>query len=423
MAGEFIAADTPLLVHTGGGDVVGITIPRVLNPGESYSVTSDFISPSPDELVAVRAVYPPEIAAYYLQLPPGFPQDITQLARRITRRAPTPYEKVQAIDNYLSGLTYSTKVDKPPAGTDPVEYFLFTQKSGFCLYFASAMAVMLRSVDVPARLAVGYLPGDPGKKAGEYIIRDKHYHAWVQVYFPGHGWVDLEATPGGAPSQVDIATPWVSPAAIEQSPAWNPWEYLPPYGPVPGFPGASASAPPGSSQVTSSPLPFAATLGRVLLTVIAGIILLTLALAPLLAMRRSFYRWLWHVDRDNLAATAYARMAALAGMAGLEPKPQQTPLEFAAALGAALPQEAADAGRIAQVYGDNRFGGRQSRLSLFEEAEVLKARCRVYDRLLGRLGTLGRVMVIFRKNREQDNYYFQEAGAWQAMLDRSRSRP
>ena len=313
----------------------------------------------------------------------------------MTRRARTPYDKVQAIDDYLSNLTYSTEIDKPPEGADGVEYFLFTQKSGFCLYFASAMAVMLRSVDVPARLAVGYLPGDPGEKPGEYILRDKQYHAWVQVYFPGHGWVDVEATPGGgsAPgSQVAVETPWVSPTAIEQSPAWNPAQ-LPPYGMMPyppGIPGDTAL--PAAGKVNSLALPFAATLGRVLLIIIGGLVLLAMALVPFLVLRRSFYRWLWRIDRGNLAEMAYSRMAVLAGMADLGPKPYQTPLEFAAALGAAFPQEAADADRIARVYADSRFGGRQGKLSLFEEAEVLKARCRVYDRLAGRLGVLSRML-------------------------------
>lgn len=410
MAGEFVAADTPVLVHTGGGDIVGITVPRVLNPGESYSVTSDFVSPSPGELAAVEGNYPPDIQAYYLQLPPGFPVDIRQLASRLTRRADTPYEKVQAIHDYLSGLTYSTKIDEPPEGVDAVEHFLFGQKSGFCLYFASAMAVMLRSVDVPARLAVGYLPGEPGEKTGEYIIRDKHYHAWVQVYFPGYGWVDLEATPGGsaAQGQVAIETPWVSPDAIEHSAAWNAWQWLLPYGPWPGQSAVYVSTPPASGKVTSPVLPFAATLGRILLAIIGGLIFLAVALVPWLALRRSFYRWLWHVDRDNLAATAYARMAALAGMAGIGPKPYQTPLEFAAALGTAFPQEAADAGRVAQAYADSRFGGRRGSPGLFEEAEVLKARCQVYRRLLARAGVLAKFKVMGRTKRIEE-YYNKEA--------------
>jgi transglutaminase-like putative cysteine protease len=395
MTGDFVAANTPVQVHVGGNDIVGITIPRILSSGESYSVTSSVVSPSAGELAVAGTAYPPAITETYLQLPPDFPNDVNQLARRITRRVRTPYEKVKAIDDYLSNLTYSTKVGELPEGADGVEYFLFTQKSGFCLYFASAMAVMLRSVGVPARLAVGYLPGEPGNKPGEYILRDKSYHAWVQAYFPGYGWIDLEATPAGGSgteSQVPLDTPWVSPETIAQSPVWDPSQYAGLYGQPLVPPQADAgTAPSGASRTLSGPLPFAAALGRILVICIAGVILLAVVLTPFLALRNTFDRWLWYVDRGDLAETAYARMVSLAGMANLGPRPQQTPLEFAAELGAAFPEEAEDAARIARTYAGSRFRGKREGLSLFEEAEVLKARCRVYTRLLGRLSIVKRV--------------------------------
>jgi len=406
LAGNFIASDTPTLVHAGGEDIFSITIPRVLNPGESYSVAASFPSPSPAELATVKAGFPPEFARY-VELPSNFPADITQLARRLTRRADTPYEKVQAIDRYLSQLRYSTTISAPPAGTDGVAHFLFTEKSGFCLYFGSAMAVMLRSIDVPARLAVGYLPGEPGARVGEYILRDKHYHAWTQAYFDGYGWLDLEATPAGTGvtnSQVPVETPWISPETIEQSPVWDPWLGLPPYFPLDQLPPGNAAAPPPASNAAAhGPLPFAAALGRALLVLIAGAILVVLVLTPFLALRNSFYRWLWHVDRGNLASAAYVKMAALANMVDLGPRPQQTPLEFAAELGSAFPQVAGDADRIASIYASSRFSGKRPGLGLFEEAEVLKARCHVYSRLLGRLGFMATIFGrwrTFKQDRE-----------------------
>jgi hypothetical protein len=403
LAGDFIASDTPTLVHAGGEDVVSITIPRVLNPGESYSVATRFPSPSPEELAAAGTDYPPEVLEHYLQLPPDFSDEVGRLASRTTRRADTPYEKVQALDAYLSRLPYSTSISAPPAGTDGVAHFLFTAKSGFCLYFASAMAVMLRSVDVPARLAVGYLPGEPGARVGEYILRDKHYHAWAQAYFPGYGWVDIEATPGGAgaaTSQVGVETPIVTPETIAQMPAWDPWLGLPPYGPIDQLPSGEKVAPALSTKsVVRGPLPFAEALGRILLILIAATIAVVVTVMPFLALRGSFFRWLWHVDRGNLASTAYVKMAALAGMMDLGPRPHQTPLEFAAELGSAFPQVAGDADRIASIYADRRFGGRRPGLGLFEEAEVLKARCNVYSGLLGKLGFMATVFGRWRAFR------------------------
>ncbi len=80
-------------------------------------------------------------------------------------------------------------------GRDVVDFFLFDMKKGYCDHFASAMAVMARSVKVPARVAVGYASGTLDGLLGEYVVRDEDAHAWVEVYFPGYGWVEFEPTP------------------------------------------------------------------------------------------------------------------------------------------------------------------------------------------------------------------------------------
>jgi len=390
-AGSFVSADTPSLVRAIDGDVISVTTPRVLSDDERYAVTSGIFSPSPAELSGVGEDYPPSLAEHYLQLPSHFPGDIRLLSENITGDARTPYQKVMAIDNYLSRIPYKEEIVPPPEGADGVEHFLFTQKSGFCLYYASAMAVMLRSVGVPARLAVGYLPGDPGDGVGEYILRDKHYHAWPQAYFPGYGWVDLEATPGSSDSQVSIETPWVSGSAIEQLPQWNVWQQFPAPG-MGGFPyELTAGATVAKSVPIRGPLPFADELGRVLLIILSGAAIIMLLVTPLLGFRSAFYRWLWQVDRDNMASGAYARICSLASVIGLGPGPQQTPLEFAAGLAVEFPEQAKALDDITRAYVENRFGHREGRLGLFEEAEILKARCGIYEALLKRLGLAGRL--------------------------------
>ena len=390
-AGSFVSADTPSLVHVSAGDIVSVTTPRVLSDGERYAVTSGIFSPSPADLSGVGGDYPPSILERYLQLPSHFPEDIRLLSENITRNARSPYQKVMAIDDYLSGIPYEGEIEAPPGNIDGVEHFLFTQKSGFCLYYASAMAVMLRAVDVPSRLAVGYLPGDPGEGVGEYILRDKHYHTWPQVYFPGYGWVDLEATPTSADSLVSIETPWVSGSAIEQLPQWEVWELYP----IPGMWGLpyelTAGATVAKTVPTRGPLPFADELGRVLLIIFSGAAVIVLLVTPLLGFRSAFYRWLWQVDRDNLASGAYARICSLSSVVGLGPSPQQTPLEFAAGLAAEFPEHAKALDDITRAYVENRFGRREGRLGLFEEAVILKARCGVYDALLKRLGLARRL--------------------------------
>jgi len=391
-AGEFVSSDTTVLVRVSDGDVVSVTTPRVLSPGERYTVTSSISLPSPDDLSAVGADYPSSIANQYLRLPLGFPDEVRLLSENITSNASTPYEKVMAIDAYLSQFPYEENIKPPPENADGVEYFLFTRKAGFCLHYASAMVVMLRSVEVPARLAIGYLPGDPGEGDGEYILRDKHYHTWTQAYFTGYGWVDLEATPGSADSRVSIETPWISAGTVEeyrQYGALGPGEAF-------WFPGYPYGVPPGESATEpvriKGPFPFADALGRVLLVLFVVVVVGLVLLIPLLIFRSAFYRWLWRVDRARLAATVYSRMCNLASMVGLRPRPQQTPREFATELAAEFPEQAEALDNIVQAYVENRFGRREGKMGLYDEAVVLKSRRGVYESLLGRLGLLRRLL-------------------------------
>ncbi|MFH1647975.1 MAG: transglutaminase domain-containing protein [Chloroflexota bacterium] len=384
-AGSFVAADTPTLVQVGAGDIMAVTTPRVLHPEERYRVTSAVAAATPEDLAGAGESYPPEIAAAYLRLPPDFPESVRRLSRSIAGGAPTPYDKVTAIDNYLSRIPYNNEIQAPPPGTDGVAYFLFTQKSGFCLYYASAMAVMLRAVDVPARLAVGYLPGEAGDEKGQYILRDKHYHAWPQAYFPGYGWVDLEATPSTGDSEVAIETPWVGGQITGGD--WQEWQdwYLWQMLAEAGFSGGPAAAGFNEIRTPGNPVwPFADELGRALLITIGGIILITLAASPLLARRSAFYRWLWDFNREDAAAMVYNRLCRLGAMAGLGPRAEQTPLEYAAELSATFPRQARSLDNIARTYADSQFGRRVA-VGLFEEAELLKSRCDVFGNLLSRL--------------------------------------
>ena len=392
-AGGFISSDTPALIHVSGkDDVMAVTTPRVLSPGERYTVKSYVSSEMPGKFSGSGESYPQYIRDVYLQLPPDLPYDIRHLSETITGKVETPYDKVMAIDNYLSRFAYEEKIGAPPENADGVEHFLFTQRSGYCLYFASAMAVMLRVVDIPSRLVVGYLPGDPGEEVGQYILRDKHYHTWPQAYFTGYGWVDLEATPGGRDSPVAINSPWVSETAIENLPQWDIWMYM-----QQAWALANLSSNVTSANVTAKakfrigPLPFADELGRALLIIFSIALIIAVLMVPFLVFRSAFYRWLWHVDRSALAYRTYNNMCKLASMVRLGPRPYQTPLEFAAALVAVIPQEAPAVDHIVKAYVETRFGRREGKPELFEEAEILKARCRIYDALLLRLGVLGKL--------------------------------
>jgi hypothetical protein len=129
-----------------------------------------------------------------LQLPPLDPR-IAALARTMTARSATDLERARAIERRLR-TDYVYALEMPshePA--DPLADFLFTRRRGYCEYFASAMAVMLRSVGVPARIATGFQSGIYNPITGLWLIRASDAHAWVEAWIPGNGWTTFDPTP------------------------------------------------------------------------------------------------------------------------------------------------------------------------------------------------------------------------------------
>ena len=339
-------------------DTVSVIAMRMLESGERYIVTSHISTATESDLSGATGSYPSAIKSTYLQLPNDFPEDIRLLSENITKEAATPYAKVKAILAYLEQYQYKLDVNAPPEGVDNVEYFLFTQKSGYCLHFASAAALMLRSVGVPTRLAVGYLPGDPSKTPFEYILRDKYFHAWPQVYFPGYGWIDVEATPAGPASLVSLNTPWVSSPAIAASPQWEIWQgNIPPN--IYGLGNINIEQMQGNESGETDTLSFIGKLGLALLFIFIAALIIALIIGLVLLVRMASFRWLWRVDRNAIAYGTYMNMCRLAVMVGLVPKPQQTPLEFTAELVEALPQNAESLQYITRIYhGEPLWGQR-----------------------------------------------------------------
>ncbi|WP_069999669.1 transglutaminase-like domain-containing protein [Cellulosilyticum sp. I15G10I2] len=133
----------------------------------------------------------------YTQLPEELPERVKALAYEITEGQETNYDKVKAIEDYLvSNYTYTLTPGNPEEGKDFVDTFLFENKKGYCIYFASAFAILTRNIGIPCRYVEGYaLPQNRDSKQGVYIVTNKRAHAWVEVYFEGIGWIKMEATP------------------------------------------------------------------------------------------------------------------------------------------------------------------------------------------------------------------------------------
>ena len=175
-------------------DVLSWHTDLALLPGDQYTARAILIDPSVPDLRRAGTDYPAWVKAHYLQTPDNLPQDIRALAKSLTQAQSTPYDKTDAITTYLRReITYSLSVPSLPAGVEPLERFLFTWKSGFCNYYASAEVMLLRSAGVPARLAVGYAQGAL-QSNGTFVIQERDSHAWPEVYFPGIGWVNFEPT-------------------------------------------------------------------------------------------------------------------------------------------------------------------------------------------------------------------------------------
>lgn len=170
-----------------------------------YEGFSRLPAPGTARLRAASANYPLEIASVYLQLPKLDPR-IPALAREIAKNAKTPFDKAIRIENYLRGrYGYTLNLTGSP-GRDPLAHFLFETRAGHCEYFASAMAILLRTLGVPSREVNGFLPGEYNDVGGDYIVRASDAHSWVEVYFPGVGWQVFDPTPAGPSNEASFLT-------------------------------------------------------------------------------------------------------------------------------------------------------------------------------------------------------------------------
>ncbi|OIJ14921.1 hypothetical protein BKP35_05650 [Anaerobacillus arseniciselenatis] len=155
-----------------------------------------------DDLLASSENDPEHIKEMYLQLP-NVPDRVGQLAEEITDEFNTRYDKVKAIEGYFSenDFLYETEdVPRPEEGQDYVDQFLFETRRGYCDNYSTAMIVMLRSLDIPARWVKGFTQGELieyiAEGYREYEVSNSNAHSWVEVYFPEVGWVPFEPTQG-----------------------------------------------------------------------------------------------------------------------------------------------------------------------------------------------------------------------------------
>jgi transglutaminase-like putative cysteine protease len=185
-----------------------------------YDVDSDLAEPKPQELEKVTEPNPPEMLEY-LQLPALDPR-IPELARQITSSSNNSYDRATALERYLmTQFAYTLELPRETP-KDPLAEFLFVRKRGHCEYFASSMAIMLRSLAIPARVVNGFRTTEFNDVTGNYVIRASSAHSWVEVFFPGYGWITFDPTPG---APLGNATGWdrVSLYVDAMASCWREW--------------------------------------------------------------------------------------------------------------------------------------------------------------------------------------------------------
>jgi hypothetical protein len=160
----------------------------------SYTVASEVV---PRDAAALRRSVgedPPAVRSRNLSLPRLDPR-VPALAREITAGATTRFDAAIAVEQWLSSrLPYSLEVQDRGA-TDPLARFLFDGMAGHCEYFATAMVVLAREAGIPARFVAGYLRGEKSRFGKRYVVRQSDAHSWVEIYFPGVGWLPFDPTP------------------------------------------------------------------------------------------------------------------------------------------------------------------------------------------------------------------------------------
>jgi transglutaminase-like putative cysteine protease len=206
-----------------------IVSPIGLGSGSIYSVESVVDTPTAAQLRADKSGETLLAATRQtdLQLPHPYPR-VHALARSITAGDATTYDKVASLLTWMGRHTrYSIDIPPLPRGADSVTEFLFGNRVGFCEQISTSLAVMLRSLGIPAREAVGYVPGGFDPITDLYQVHANDAHAWVQVWFPGYGWQSFDPTAvvpstppsPGATALREVASdlrrvPWVPVAAV-----------------------------------------------------------------------------------------------------------------------------------------------------------------------------------------------------------------
>jgi transglutaminase-like putative cysteine protease len=214
-----LRGDYRMLAADAGSAVYDLDNQRAIG---RYEADSEIGTPSAQQLRTAGQNYPPQVIESDLRFPALLDARIPRLAAQVAESAPTNYDKAAALEKYLR-TQYGYTLQLPSSTLkDPLANFLFERKQGHCEYFASSMAVMLRALGIPARVVNGFRSDEFNDLTGNYVVRAKNAHSWVEAYFPGYGWQSFDPTPtgsAGTPQGWDRALLYLDAAAS----FWREW--------------------------------------------------------------------------------------------------------------------------------------------------------------------------------------------------------
>ena len=341
---------------------------RGLEVGDTYNTFGSVSTATAKQLDGASTTYPSWVTDRYLQLPKSLPQRVRDEAARVAaeKGATTEYARTLALEEYIRSFPYNLLVESAPTGRDAVDYFLFDLKAGYFDYQSSAMAVMLRTLGIPARVAVGYAL-DPG--TGEettYTVRKDAAYSWVEVFFPEYGWVNFNPTQdrpeggaGGIGSVPSVGDPLFVDPALD-----DPLRGL-------GDQLADPSLSPALNEtaVQQTPVPWT------LIWILGG--LLALLAASYIGARTA---WNWGLSGVSGHARLWAKTQRLASWAGLGSRAAETPREWSRRIGVAVakPDEAQ---HLAQAFEESRYG--RPDLQRIDDADAAKSYTGLRGALVG----------------------------------------
>ena len=386
--------------NVGISELAFIISDKPIQPGQSFTITSSISFATESQLRSDSTVYPPDIRARYLQLPDTVPQRVFDLADDLAAGKDNPYDIAKAVEAYVRKIPYNDAISGPAPDQDAADYFLFEEKQGYCDYYATSMAVMLRHLGIPTRLAQGYATGDFQNDVRRYRLLEKDAHTWVEVYFPTYGWIQFEPTaseplvnrqqsaivppqPGGRSSAVERNTSKEKEDNIPQ-----PKENIPQVG-------------------QAKPATLWKWLGRHIGALLLGSALLALVFVIMLLRRvlrmpdETTHVRVKKAPRDFMERL-WEKLLTWGGRLGMPLHASQTPLEQAVVFANALPEISDEVTTLALLYARDKYSSHPLVSEEIDRAQLswLRIRSRAIRAWLDRLFHVRHLFSFWIKNQK-----------------------